>query len=194
MVLVLVSVANAAPELPLDPTQRSELDSAAHRVGPERQRRAGLGARVVDAPIGAVWDRILDFAAYADFYPYVTRSSLDARTTEDGHPVYVCSMNLTTKGLTTRYTLTSELHDEDGWMAFDVVPKGKGPVQAAHGWWRLEPWEGDSDRTLVTYTLTVDPDWWVPDFVGSLAARRAIPLVLDALAHRVDEAELTAKR
>lgn len=181
MVIVAASVAWAAPELELLPEQRAALERGEAVWG--LQDRRAWGAKVVAAPIDAVWRPIEDCAAYVDTFPYVTASA------EDG---VGCGVALTTRGITTRYELRAERFD--GWMSFDAAPAGKGPLHGAHGWWRVEPWEGDPDRTLVSYTLSVDPNWWVPDWVGGIAARRAIPLVLEAVDRRVARLALTAAR
>jgi hypothetical protein len=172
------------PQIALDQAQEAQLGERLTVWG--RDDHDAWAVRVVDAPPELVWQRILDYDAYASTWPYVTRSRLESVGAEGGDPVYVSSLSLTTKGVTTSWSMRSEVHLDEGWLSFDAAPGGRGPVQAAHGWWRLEPWRGDARRTLVAYAVTIDPRWWVPDALGAAAERRLVPLVLDWLARRLE--------
>jgi ribosome-associated toxin RatA of RatAB toxin-antitoxin module len=146
----------------------------------------GLAAIVVDAPVDVVWKHIVDYDAYVVFLPYVTASSLDATWPLGDHTVYDCSMQLTTKGIVTRYKVRNWRYDSEGYMTFRMLPMAGNPLDQATGYWRVEPWSEDARRTLMAYRIDVDTSWYIPAFIRNKAAARALPTVVQLIADRAE--------
>lgn len=80
----------------------------------------------------------------------------------------------------------AELHQDEGWMSFTLVPVRQTALKEAEGYWQVQTTEHAADRTLVAYQLEVRAAWWLPAWVRNKAAQRGAPTVLDALARRVE--------
>ena len=199
MILVLAIAARAAdvdadgvaaleiepPMVAVDADLRASLD-AGELYTTIREGEGGLGMIVANAPPSAVWSVIVDFDRYVDFLPYVTGSSVDARTDAADHSVIDCTMELTTKGFVTRYTVRNTWWTDAGWMGFVMLPQPGNPLRQATGYWRVEAWNGDPNRSLVTYQVDATADWWVPAFVRSKATDNAVPRVIKLVAKRAE--------
>lgn len=198
LVTALASSRPADHSVPLDQASVDELDRGATVWGQTGSggRDRAWGARVVAASCDEVWTQIQDYGGYDAIWPYVSHSTLDAVHYEGAAPVYDATVHLLVRGVLARFALESRPHRDEGWLEFRATPASPGPVEAVTGWWRVEPWRGDPTRSLVTWSVEVDSDWWIPGWVRAVASRKGVPLVLDALARRVegdDGLAITAK-
>lgn len=179
----------APPAIALSASEREALDRGDTVYRYERWNGidGGVAARLVRAPVDVVWKHVLDYDRYVDFMPYVTGSSADRRYRDGDHVDYECSMELTTKGIVTRYTVRNHFHGDDGWMTFRMLPAGGNPLSEATGYWRVEPWDADPTRTLVAYRIDIDTAWYVPGFLKRKAADRGLPTVARLIAKRAEQ-------
>lgn len=56
-----------------------------------------------------------------------------------------------------------------------------GNFRDMYGFWWLQPWQGQSDRTLCRYVLYADLGTWLPDAVIRWAQRRMLPGIIDGI-------------
>lgn len=179
----------APPAFAFDETERATLDDGGtvHRYERWNDIDGGVAAIVVDAPEDVVWKHILDYDRYVKFMPYVTASTLDETTPGADQTVYDCSMELTTKGIVTRYTVRNVHVAPQGYMTFTMLPLAGNPLREATGYWRVEPWQDDPTRTVMAYRIDIDTAWYVPAFVKNKAADRGLPTVAALIAKQAEK-------
>jgi len=127
-----------------------------------------------------VWAVIEDFDAYVEFLPYVTSSELLAGPEELGEGRYRWAMELTARGIVTRY-VTESVREGDS-MRWEMQPEGNSPMTRSTGSWSVTSW--DERRVLLTYTAKADTAWWVPVFVHKKAADAGLPVMVRLVAER----------
>jgi ribosome-associated toxin RatA of RatAB toxin-antitoxin module len=147
----------------------------------------GTGMMVSDAPVAAVWRVIVDYDHYVDFLPYVTGSRVDSHEYHDDHEQVDSTIELTTRGIVTEYSIRNEVWKDAGWMGFVMLPKPGNPLKDVIGWWRVEEFDGAADRTLVTYSIDATADWWVPAWVRNRATDNAVPRTTRLVAERAEK-------
>ncbi|MCB9762294.1 MAG: SRPBCC family protein [Alphaproteobacteria bacterium] len=156
-----------------------------HRAEQGEAGSAGISVCLADAPPQRVWATITDFDAYVDFLPYVTASWLEtAGAPVDGVAVWRWGMELTTKGVVTRYAVESRLRQAEGYMTWEMVPRGTSPMARATGFWQTRPWADAPQRTLVLYGASVETAWWLPSPIHRKAADRGLPTMVTLIAAR----------
>lgn len=138
---------------------------------------AGLAMMLVDATPDHVWDVILDVDRYVEFLPYVTSSWL----VSDDPAALKWGMELTTKGVVTRFNASGVLHRDEGYLAWEMRPVGSSPLRASRGWWRVETVDS---RTLLVYQADVQTAWWIPTRTHQKAASRGLPTLVSLMAAR----------
>lgn len=187
MWLVVVGVALAIeagppPELAFDEAERAALAAGqtVYRYEHADGLDHGMAARLVDATPEAVWRHVLDYDAYVTYLPYVTASSTDR--VEAGRTF--CTMELTTKGIVTRYEVENRLRLDEGYVGLEMVATEGPIVKAASGWWQVTPWE--DGRVLLAYRIAFDTAWWVPWFTKRYAARQGLPRVAHLVGERAE--------
>ncbi len=155
--------------------------SAVYRSTLERGLSTGLAFAVAEASVAEVWEEVLDFDAYVQFMPYVTAS----RTASVQGDRIDWQMELTTMGVVTRYLVENHRYPEQDVLTWNMQPRGGTPLLGASGWWRVEPFEGDPDRTLIVYGTSVEVSWWVPMALHDKAASR-LPTMVELIRDRAE--------
>ena len=140
----------------------------------------GSSSVLVEATAQEVWSVIEDFDAYVEFLPYVTASSLLEGPEELGEGRFRWQMELTAKGLVTRYV--TDAHRDGEVMTWEMRPDGSSPMKRSTGSWRVSEW--DDRRVLLTYTAQADTAWWIPVFVHRKAADAGLPVMVRLVAER----------
>ncbi|MBN2798103.1 MAG: hypothetical protein JXX28_03070 [Deltaproteobacteria bacterium] len=190
MALLLgVAVAAAVPPPPpfhLDPDDIALLSeggriSRSHKDG---EAELGLSASLVRGDPAAVWREIADYDRYVAYLPYVTASQRIGEEERDGHPVILARLELTTRHLTTRYTL--DHHQGPDFVWFELRSVSGSPVRAAEGWWTLTPWEPDPTRLLLAYQVRVETAWYVPAALKQRAADLGLNRFAGLVAQQVE--------
>jgi hypothetical protein len=95
-------------------------------------------------------------------------------------------MELTTKGIRTHYRVRNHRYPAEGTMTFRMLPESGSPLRQATGYWRIEPWQGAPDRTILAYRIDIDTAWYVPAFLKNKAADRGLPTVVKLIAKRAE--------
>jgi ribosome-associated toxin RatA of RatAB toxin-antitoxin module len=173
----------------LSEPERSALESGqvVYRKELGQDGSSGLSMVLVDAPPQQVWGVILDFDAYVEFLPYVTSSWTEPRRPEDSPDLHHWGMELTTRGVVTRYAATTVMAPSGCDATWEMVPTGYSPMSKARGWWRTQPW-GDG-RTLLIYSADVETSWWLPSVVHQKAADRGLPAMVVLVGRRAERGQ-----
>ncbi len=194
-----LSVASAGPVLALDlesPPAAVELSPAetaalirgetVYRYAREDGVERGLSVTLVQASPGDIWPHVLDYDAYVRFLPYVTASTTEGVREVDGGEVHECTLELTTKGITTRYLVHNHWLQASDRVGFTMASRSGAPVKGGVGWWSTGPWPGDPSRTLLTYQVALDLSWYVPAGFKRRAAPTGLPRLAALIARRAE--------
>lgn len=179
-----------APEL--EPEEREALlrGETVKRHAHGGKSSAGVSLCLSRASAEAVWRCITDFDAYVEYLPYVTASwSESTEAPSPGVRVHRWGMELTTKGVVTRYAVESRQRPTEGWMSWEMVPRGTSPMARAHGYWRTDPFDADPERTLIVYAADVRTAWWLPTPIHRKAADRGLPAMVSLVGRRAEALE-----
>jgi len=137
---------------------------------------------VVSAPPEKVFGFLDDCARFKEFMPRVKDSALrgtegDAKIcyTEIGMPFPISNLWSEVRSVTTR------LPDGGYQRAWTLI---KGTYKRNTGNWKVQPWGADGTKSLVTYTLDVNPDVMIPDAIIRKAQTGSLPDVFEALRKR----------
>lgn len=158
-------------------SERAALDAGEVVVRADTRRggSSGLSMMLLDVPPETVWDVILGFDAYVEFLPYITASSLES-SSEDR---YAYTIELTVKGLTTRYAGTAERSGDE--LAWALEPIGASPMRRSSGTWRVQELEG---RSLLVYSAEAETAWWLPTSMHRKAADAGLPTMVRLVGRR----------
>lgn len=175
------------PELILNAQERASLESGEMVVRQGHEERGSMGTAMVlvDGTVEESWAAILDFDNYVRFLPYITASWSEATERSAPENALRWGVELTTKGVVTRYRVDCLLHSEQGYMAWEMRPTGYSPLAASHGWWRVSSWEDDPSKTLMVYQVRVETAWWLPERVHRLAADQGLGTMVSQMRRQV---------
>lgn len=116
----------------------------------------------VAAPPDKVYAALLDFEHFTRIYPPVRKSEVLSRS--EGH---IALVYMETRGCVLFFCRTvTQVQQFDAVSSQDIVAitlPGSGDIRASTSRWHLEP---DGDGTRVTWNLVLDPDFWIPPFIG----------------------------
>ncbi|MCB9741137.1 MAG: SRPBCC family protein [Alphaproteobacteria bacterium] len=177
-----------APELSAEEREALLRGETLKRHAHGGKSSAGLSLALSAASEAAVWATITDFAAYVEYLPYVTASWAEGvQSPEPGLEVYTWGMELTTKGVVTRYAVESHRRVQEGWMRWRMQPLGSSPMSEASGYWLTAPLHGARDRTLIVYAADVRTAWWLPTPIHRKAADRGLPAMVSLVGRRAED-------
>jgi ribosome-associated toxin RatA of RatAB toxin-antitoxin module len=177
--------ADSAPTTPTeDQAQLDKGEVLVRSLTPTGDEGVAAEARaVVGAPPDKVFAVVDDCANFKAFMPRVKNSALrrtegDAKIcyTEIGMPFPISNLNSEVR------SVSSKLPNGGFQRTWTLV---KGTYKRNNGTWKVEPWGADGAKSLVTYTLDVNPDVMIPDAIIRKAQTGSLPDVFEALRKRV---------
>ena len=137
-----------------------------------------LVVAVVDAAPEVVWRLVSDCAKYKKTMNRIASSKLLSQTGDE----HICEVEIempfplsNLKGTTRAKHQVSAQRWERSWSLI------KGDYKFNNGSWVLEPFEGSSQRTLVTYRVHAEPTTSVPDWVRERAQKKSLPEMIERL-------------
>lgn len=176
LVAGIAMAANADEDIPSSPPsftaeERAKLDAGDPVMREERfhdakGQRAGKAVAYirVNAPPTKIWDVILDFDRYAEFYPNLSESALMSHTGNEYHVKFL----LNVLGLLKlRYHVIHTYTPERGLMTWKMDQTKKNDFQETTGFWKIWPHEGG--RSLVCYSVYIEAGRGVPKFAEDFA-------------------------
>ncbi|MCK5798768.1 MAG: SRPBCC family protein [Deltaproteobacteria bacterium] len=164
---------------------RGEIITRTLRVTKTRGRGEAIG--VIDAPPARVFSVIADVAHYKEFMTRVTESKVIKREGNTYDFAYTIDMPWP---LADYHCVTHNVHKvyakhqryERRWKLVS------GTFTKNEGYWRLGPWPGG--KTLVTYSVVVQPKTAVPDFIVNFVAKKALPRAIKSIRKRLAQLAL----
>lgn len=177
----------APPEITLSAAELTQLEGGEVVIRQSHAERGSGGAAMalVDGTVQETWAAILDFDNYVRFLPYITASWTENTPRDAPENALRWGLELTTKGVVTRYRVDCLLYSEQGYMAWEMRPTGYSPLAASQGWWRVEPWPGDPSKTLMVYQVKVETAWWLPERVHRFAADQGLGTTVEKMRRQV---------
>ncbi len=165
--------------------RRGEIITRTLRVNKTQGHGEAIG--VVDAPPARVFTVIADVAHYKEFMTRVTESKVIKREGNTYDFAYTIDMPWP---LADYHCVTHNVHKVDAkhqryerrWKLVS------GTFNQNEGYWRLRPWPGG--KTLVTYSVVVQPKTAVPDFIVNFVAKKALPRAIKSIRKRLAQLAL----
>ncbi|MCB1153938.1 MAG: SRPBCC family protein [Deltaproteobacteria bacterium] len=160
------------------------------RYDDAKGQRAGQGVGYIhiNAAPKKIWDVILDFNRYAEFYPNLKESKLTAHE-ENHYDVYFV---LSVIGLLKlRYNINHEYLPDQDRMTWKMDQTKKNDFKETVGFWQVWP---DGDGSLVCYSVVIETGRgvpkWAENFADSLGLTTwGLKKVVVSMKRRVEEGE-----
>ncbi|HEX4462013.1 MAG TPA: SRPBCC family protein [Polyangia bacterium] len=141
----------------------------------------GLGATIIERPIGDVWATLAHFEDRAEYVPRIKSVQILERQPDRLRVRQEIDATITTARYTAWYRLDPVAHT----ISWTLDPSAHdNTVAAVEGDYRMS--ELQPGRTLLVYRTFVDSGLKVPQSIQSFMQRRAIPDFLRAIKRRVE--------
>jgi hypothetical protein len=128
---------------------------------------------VVDAPPARIWALLADCAGYRRIMPRIKAARKERQTARSDVCTVTVDMPFPYSDMTS--TGLSTYHRQGKGVLIRRWRQLRGDYKLNRGEWRLAPFKGDPNRTLVTYRVIAVPKAWVPDWIRRLAQKRSLP-------------------
>lgn len=152
------------------------------------QMNRGEVVGVIDATMEEVFAVLEDMDRYTRWYPDQRAAALISRTENAAQASGEVHLPFPFPNRTYIVDIDGEERVIDGvrtvQLRFQYVP-GSGNFNDMYGFWWLQPWQGNDQRTLVRFVLNADLGVWLPDFVIRWAQRSMLPGIVDGLRREV---------
>lgn len=150
------------------------------------QRYVIEGEAIIEAPVSAVYRLITDYDALARLDKGIAESRLVERVDDTTALVYTslkgCVVVFCRK--VERVERVEEVSDSE--IVAVVVPSGDSNVSYGKSHWQLFPQQGG---TRIEFNSEVEPDFWIPSFIGPALIKRALK---KRVVHTLHNLELAA--
>ena len=182
---MLSASADATPNLSAE--HRARLDAGGVVVVPKTPTGdsgvAALGYGVVDAPVNRVWPVVRDCQHFHKFMPRTAQSEVRDRKGNAMKCYFKLDMPFPFSDM---WSLVNTHFKETAGGGFirhwSLI---EGTYSRNDGSWAAYPWGADQTKTLLVYTIDVNPKVAVPDFIIRKAQTGTLPDVFDAIRKRV---------
>ena len=134
----------------------------------------GTGWALINAPVEEVWQALVDFNSYANYYKYTNTVRETARKGQRS----LVRMDLGYKILRVSYFLDVK-KDRDNWtLRYRLDTNRPHDIDDARGYWRLLPQKGG--KTLVAYVASIQIPKGLANFLGESKRKSMERYVLGA--------------
>ena len=137
---------------------------------------------VIEAPVSKVWPTVRDCQHFKEFMPRTAKSEL---LKKEGNTL-LCYVEIKMPWPLSAVKLESlsTIEELDGGGFKRSWKLSKGSFDHNNGSYQVEPFQGDADRTLVTYLVDAKPNIAVPDAILRKAQAKSLPDMIDAIGQR----------
>ena len=141
----------------------------------------GVGAIVVDKPIGEVWSTLSRYEDKAEYQPRVESVTVLDKTPARVHAKFVIDATVTTA----RYTGFFDLDEKGHSIHWSLDPSASdNTVLEIDGEYRM--FELEPSKTLIVYRTYVDSGRMISSSIQGYMTRKAIPNLLKAVKKRIE--------
>lgn len=130
---------------------------------------------VMDAPPKKVWQIVSDCAHYKEHLPDIVSSEIVTRSSNGDTCKVTYSMPFPFSNLTGVTESVNEVSERGMVRRWKHV---SGDYKLNTGSWEVRPADAAGTSSLVTYTIQVDPNVAVPDFLRDSAQKKTLPGIL----------------
>lgn len=133
---------------------------------------------VIDVPPQRVWDVVSDCNIYEDVMP----STEEARVVRTSGSTVICEVTIGLPFPLSDLTAQTRGEHTEGppeWRReWELI---EGDYHHNSGSWQLRTFQGDANRTLVTYSILAVPKSRIPDRIRNYAQERSMPGIIEEL-------------
>lgn len=161
--------------------------SESSRAASEGGMRAVTAQMVINRPLTAVWQALMNQEGIFQNEPHMKKVSTLSKTPQGRQDV---AYSLSISSLLPTFNYVTRIHFvQDAWTAnFNRI---SGSFRAFRGSARLTPLDG-GDKTLMTYALEVDPGFLIPQFVVRNILRSELPSLMNHIRAQVSSRSAVA--
>ena len=141
----------------------------------------GIAYMIVSRPVQKVWDQVLDFDRYHQFFPSVKKCKIYRQEDNDIYSEFILSIGFVIR---IHYFIKHTFFPDQSRMIWEVDATKKNDFKQSIGMWTA--WPLDGDKSLVGYTVQIDSGRPVPKIIEDLAAASGLNKVMEALKKRVE--------
>ncbi|MCB9742669.1 MAG: SRPBCC family protein [Alphaproteobacteria bacterium] len=158
--------------LPLDEDERARLDRGEPVFKQVELQSGGRGAAVfiVDAPTQRVWEVIRAFHRYPEWIDACDECEVYAEELDRVFTRFVISK----AGISVEYFVEHYAPEGADWMTWTLDYDRRSDLDDSVGMWRVTPVPGQPGRSLVEYSVDLQIDGWVPEFVRSIVVDQGL--------------------
>jgi len=145
-------------------------------------KRAGRGVSyiLIHAAPPKIWEQILDYDRYAEFYPHVKECKLYRKEGDQ----YFSRFTLSVFGfIDITYHVRHVHRPEKDNMTWELDRSRENEFKDTTGFWKIWPVEGGS---LLAYSVYVDSGRSIPGFIEEMATGYGLRKVTSAMKRRVE--------
>jgi ribosome-associated toxin RatA of RatAB toxin-antitoxin module len=140
---------------------------------------------VMDVPPKKIWQIVSDCAHYKEHLPDIVSSEILTKSSNVDTCKVIYSMPFPFSNLTGVTESVNEVSDRGMVRRWKHV---SGDYKLNNGSWEVRPIDAAGTSSLVIYTIQVDPNVAVPDFLRDSAQKKTLPAILKRI--RAEAAKL----
>ncbi|MFT7622389.1 MAG: ribosome-associated toxin RatA of RatAB toxin-antitoxin module [Myxococcota bacterium] len=144
---------------------------------------AAQAKAVIEAPVSKVWPAVRDCQHFSEFMPRIIESEL--RKTEGNTLLCYIKVDMPWPVDDLEAETLSTIEELPDGVFKRSWTLTKGSFKRNNGSYVAEPFRGDANRTLLTYSVDVSPDVPIPDVILKKAQSTSLPEVFIRIAERV---------
>ncbi len=191
MLVALVPLGSAqvhAASLHFTPATRSLLEAGDVVVQNRQPTKGGIAARaigVIDASVDAIRAVLQRCEDFHEFMPRTEKSERREKNPTDD----LCFSEVDMPFPFSNLWATMRVREEalPGGVYLRHFQMEEGTYDTNEGTWRVEPWNDDATRSLLTYEFEIEPSVALPDFIIRAAQKTTLPEVITAVRGRLGE-------
>ena len=150
-------------------------DDSGHKGG------RGVAYVVVDRSPQKVWDQILDFDRYPEFFPSVSKCRITRQQENEIFVSFVIKLGMIIK---IKYHIHHTFFPSQSRMTWVVDESKKNDFKQSTGMWTA--WPLDGGKALIGYTVSLESGRSVPKIVEDIAAQSGLTKVMASIQKRVN--------
>jgi ribosome-associated toxin RatA of RatAB toxin-antitoxin module len=155
----------------------------------EKGEAAGRGFAifVVDAPPDVVWKTIKSIEKWPRWIDNMKESEVYERKGEQVKARFIIGA----MGLSVEYFIDHRFREANKYVTWTLDYDRESDLDESVGFWKLDPYNGDPNRTRVIYSVDIAVRGWVPGFIRTLLVDRGLK---EATGWITRESEKAAKK